>query len=309
MIELLVVIAIIAILIALLLPAVQQAREAARRVQCKNHLKQFALAMMLHEEQTGAFPSGGWGAHWAPHPDRGTGLQQPGGWGYALLPFLDQKALYKLGADGTDAEIRKTNAARITTPLQIWNCPSRRSAQAYTTLDTRWFYQTPLLSDPVAVSIRNDYAVNGGDWVALYGTGPLTLEEADNGSFTFTSPNKHNGIMFVRWMAKLRDITDGTSHTYMIGEKYVNPEYYTEGVSIGDNQNPYNGDDRDVVCWTKDPPRQDSHGFESSELFGCAHPGGLNMAMCDGSVRIINYTIDATIHKYLGNRRDHQVIE
>ena len=98
LVELLVVITIIGILIALLLPAVQAAREAARRMQCNNNLKQSALAMLNHESTYGSFPSAGWGANWVGDANYGTGRRQPGGWIYAILPFIEQQAVYDLGA-------------------------------------------------------------------------------------------------------------------------------------------------------------------------------------------------------------------
>jgi prepilin-type N-terminal cleavage/methylation domain-containing protein len=97
LVELLVVIAIIGILIALLLPAIQSAREAARRSQCKNNLKQLALAVLNFESAHKHLPSGGWGYRWAPDPDHGYGITQPGSGFYSILPFHEQAALHDMG--------------------------------------------------------------------------------------------------------------------------------------------------------------------------------------------------------------------
>src|SRR6476659_9581645 len=100
LVELLVVIAIIGILVALLLPAVQAARESARRQQCSNHLKQLALGALNHEQTHQTFPTGGWGWFWVGDADRGFKRDQPGGWIYNLLPYVEEDAKYRLAGDG-----------------------------------------------------------------------------------------------------------------------------------------------------------------------------------------------------------------
>ncbi|NQT38164.1 MAG: DUF1559 domain-containing protein, partial [Planctomycetes bacterium] len=132
LVELLVVIAIIGILIGLLLPAVQSVREAARRIQCANHLKQMGLGALNHEEAHGFFPSCGWGWAWIGDPDRGFGETQPGGWIYNLLPFVEQDALHNLGAGKSDSEKRAFAGEVANTPIAMFNCPSRRRAKPYT---------------------------------------------------------------------------------------------------------------------------------------------------------------------------------
>src|SRR5690606_18074104 len=101
LVELLVVIAIIGILVAMLLPAVQSAREAARRTTCQNNLRQIAIAMHSHHDAIKHFPTGGWGYVWTGDPDRGSGRKQPGGWAFSILPYMEQNSLEQLGRGAT----------------------------------------------------------------------------------------------------------------------------------------------------------------------------------------------------------------
>jgi prepilin-type N-terminal cleavage/methylation domain-containing protein len=314
LVELLVVIAIIGILVSMLLPAVQSAREAARRMQCNNHLKQQALALHNFHATFGHFPSAGWGYMWAPHPARKIGRDQPGGWCYAVLPYLEQQALFDLGqgvarSDESSTQLLDANKQRLSTPLAVWHCPSRRRVQAYRVDNAIWFVKTPKLCPSLENSARNDYAINGGDAHRSIGPGPNTLAEGDNGSYAFPSVALGNGIAYTRSQTTIAEIRDGTSNTYLLGEKYVNPDYYTSGVSLGDDQGPYMSDEYDSMRWGNQPPLQDRTGFESTVHFGSAHVAGFSVAMCDGSVRSIGYSIDATTHRNLCNRRDGLVID
>jgi prepilin-type N-terminal cleavage/methylation domain-containing protein/prepilin-type processing-associated H-X9-DG protein len=310
LVELLVVIAIIGILISLLLPAVQAAREAARRVQCANNIKNLSLGVLLHVDGLGRLPSGGWGAAWAPDPRRGSGSEQPGGWGYVVLPYVEQAALYDLGAGGTDAEVKAANKVRMTTALSIWNCPSRRQARTYPinpSTGVPFFYRDPYLCDTLSESVRNDYVINGGDSPISWPWGPSSISDG-TGLPSDTSTDRR-GLVFVRSELRMAAIRDGTSNTYLVGEKSLNPDFYETGLSLGDNQNPYVGDDRDLVRFADQSPAADTPGLDNSYSFGSAHTGAMNISFCDGSVRTISYSIDLQVHRYLANRADGQVVD
>ena len=96
----------------------------------------------------------------------------------------------------------------------------------------------------------------------------------------------------------------------MVGEKYLNPDAYASGGCGGDNENMYMGSNQDVERFSFAAPHQDQAGTDSyNQHWGSAHSGGFNMAFCDGSVRSISYSIDATTHKWLGHRADGEVVD
>ena len=331
LVELLVVITIIGILIALLLPAVQAAREAARQAQCRNNLKQLALACLQHESATGRFPTGGWGYCWTGDADRGTNWRQEGGWIYNVLPYIEQQALHDMGmgmgvADtGSTSPKMAANLQRMSVPLSTLYCPTRRPTIAYpwnnTTGDAAGRMPVANAGMPTAVG-RTDYAANGGDVYSDDGGGPASIAVYDNppGQMTAAARTTFNtiaatntGIVSCGSRIKMADITDGTSNTYLVGEKYLDPDYYLNGLDGGDNEDALMGDNADIARWTAyssgPPPQylapfQDRPGTATYFYFGSAHANGFQMAFCDGSAKMIGYTIDPETHRRLGNRKD-----
>jgi prepilin-type N-terminal cleavage/methylation domain-containing protein/prepilin-type processing-associated H-X9-DG protein len=299
LVELLVVITIIGILIALLLPAVQAAREAARIAQCQNNLKQIGLAALHHEQTCGWLPAGGWGWKYAGDPNLGVDRNQPGGWAFNSLPYMDQQSLHDLALGLQGAAKSAALARMISTPLSALNCPSRRPSQAYPCTPG---VEVPFNTDAVMTVGRSDYAGNAGD-------GPRSSDLGMPTGPTVTSEGKESGIFNQRSTTKMADITDGASNTYLVGEKYVASEYYLTGVDNGDDQSAYEGYSFDTCRYTKQAPVQDIPNFIQYYLFGSAHSAGVNMALCDGSVRSIGYSIDPEIHRRLGNRNDGQQVD
>jgi prepilin-type N-terminal cleavage/methylation domain-containing protein/prepilin-type processing-associated H-X9-DG protein len=277
LIELLVVIAIIAVLIGLLLPAVQKVREAASRVRCANHLKQIALAFHNHHDALQAFPSGGWS--WSDPPtyvsgQPMTGLQQRAGWGFQILPYMESEAVWRGGAGPTDLDRIKV---AIGTPNSNFYCPSRRSPQALP------FSHPGYLGGLNAPRGLTDYA---------------------------GSNRRDTGV--VRWKTpgRFADVTDGTSNTLLVAEK----RFALEGAgkpNSEDNLGYTAGWDADTMRRTEKLPKPDINSGATSgdlERFGAVHPGRFNAALADGSVRSIPYTIDKVVWERLGDRNDGQVV-
>lgn len=296
LVELLVVIAIIGVLVALLLPAVQAARESARRTQCSNHLKQMGLAFHNHEDSLKHLPTGGWGWNYVGDPDGGFAENQPGGWTYNILPWIEQNNLREIGL-GQPGPLKQAELARLVgTPIKFYHCPSRRTARLYP------ITVQPVNAAAVTQGAKLDYAVNCGDGGNERNGGSPTQTASDPATFP--------GIHYDKSKIRLGEITDGLSNTIMIGEKYLNPDRYMTGNDAADNENLYVGFDNDNSRATGSgsfPPRQDTRGL-SAHIFGSAHTAGFQVVLCDGSVRMISYAIDQKNYQNLGNRMDGENI-
>jgi hypothetical protein len=329
----LVVITIIGILIALLLPAVQAAREAARQLQCKNNIKQLALGCLNHEHVQGFLPTNGWTTFFEGDPDRGFSIHQPGGWVYNILPYIEQPAMHDLGAGQSFTTKMTTFTLREATPLALLICPTRRKVavepNAYPV-----GYQTMWNMNYSPTWTRSDYAANGGTaglvWQYEPSNGPTTLAQGDtnpslagnasiwscgtikvngvNKTIGFYDMSLMDGVMLQRNQLRIKDITDGTSNTYFIGEKYLNPDAYETGGDPGDDEGVYMGYANNVTRTTQNPPMQDQPAYTDYGDFGSAHPEIFQMSMCDGSVHAINYSISPKVHQALSTRNGGEVV-
>lgn len=313
LVELLVVIAIIGILVALLLPAVQSAREAARRLQCQNNLKQMTLAMLNHESTHGALPSGGWVGSWLGDPDRGFGVEQPGGWIYNILPFIEQQAIRDMGAGLTDREKWPVYRERDALTVDLLNCPTRRPAQPYPNDKGH----KPVNARRSPLHARSDYAGNAGDIRYLEACIKIIEFKSDAEAVLATSgwPPKLSwttGVVHSGTTIPLRSITDGLSNTYALGERYINANNYGDGFEPGNDWSMWTGYQNDIVRSTyhyrQDEedrvPVQDTPGLDFEDRFGSAHPGGCNMSFVDGSVALVGYDVDPEVHRRNGHRSD-----
>lgn len=285
LIELLVVIAIIAILISLLVPAVQKVRQAAALTQCRNNLKQIALAVHNHHDQFGVLPAGG--TDWQASTTRVMSGSMPAdyktqswGWMYQILPFLEQNALWE----------NPNQAVVESTPVLTYICPALRGPVIFP-------YTQAGANTRRAM---NDYTGNGG-WWGGWGT-PL---DSSNNSLdgpivpAFSVSKKKVTLAF---------ITDGLSTSVFAGEKYVYGPTMNSASSCNDDQGWVDGWDNDTICFARGnsgkpatpnpspysdrPLRIDPQGKVTCSLtFGSVHDQ-MQAAFCDGSVRGISFEID-----------------
>lgn len=313
LVELLVVIAILAILVGLLLPAVQAARESSRRAGCANHLKQISLACQSHLSAMSHFPTGGWNESSVPNPSLGADARQPGGWCFTILPFADLELLYQLAG---------TNLMEFqATPVPIFVCPSRRGksvtlgiTQADYAGNRGAWCSTPV--SPTADDVLNrevTFGVSGdpssfheADWLSVSNT--LNASQRVPQRSDITSPVPTGGVIFAGSTLRPAAIRDGLSHTYLAGEKCVPQGLF--GVAAGSILSAYVGDSADTLRGGHRQPESDRSPQTTvlTGVFGGPHTGVFNVTFCDGSVRSLSLDIEASVHFLLAARADRQPV-
>jgi prepilin-type N-terminal cleavage/methylation domain-containing protein len=267
LVELLVVIAIIGVLVALLLPAVQFARESARRTKCENNLKQLVLGIHNFESSYGYFPS----AYEAPNLDPGWG------WGSAILPFIEQKNLFDLAQMETLKFGGGANPAlpniHTESKVVVFRCPS-------------------------------DFSPDKNPERLLHGTSNYRAVTGPNELIWFIVDEDLGGVMYQNSRTRIAKITDGTAHTLVIGECILNPKVGKRaaiwaGMSGLRDGSVWVSD----VMWSVDNVSANVNG-PAPQAFSSKHPGGAFFAYSDGSVRFFYEHGDKSIVRWAAGRED-----
>ncbi|MEW4565524.1 DUF1559 domain-containing protein [Bremerella sp. JC770] len=290
LVELLVVIAIIGVLIALLLPAVQQAREAARRMSCTNNLKQIGIALHTYHDTIGTFPSG--------HILSSDCSREYGSWVLGILPGIEQRAVRELYDDTTDWWQAGNQPAR---DIEIGTlvCPSDVNVAVYnTTYD---------------FGARGNYAANIG--IGTYERGHCASPAAHTG-LTLKGPFLLNAKV------GMRDLVDGTSNTFAVSEiRRVNDNDSRGALFADAGTNLYahdflpNTTSADTTERCVNQPDQglpcNSNGSSGPHRLSARslHPGGVETLLFDGSVRFIPETVDLTIWQGMASMNGGEVID
>lgn len=284
LVELLVVIAIIGVLVALLLPAIQAARESARRTECQNHLKQIGLAIQNYHDTQKTFPMG-----------RNRTDQFGVSWAFRLLPEIEEQPVYA-SFDKTKPVFDNANSVAMRTPIAVYACPSRRGPAADRNFDNNNAPPTVL-----GAAALGDYASNAG--IELR-TGMLP------GVAEFLSPDAIDtsvaGPIFTGSQVSARRVTDGLSKTLAIGERHIppaDPNAPSELQELGQGDTAFLAGDtpQTILRGTRyglaSGPDDNSLSTEdnqqhSSEKFGGPHPGIVMFNYLDGHVASLSTSID-----------------
>jgi len=325
LIELLVVIAIIGLLVSLLLPAVQSAREAARATDCKNRIRQLALAAHLHHDALGYFPP----ARYESRPDADAadqcGMETPT-WLARVMPYIEQ---ISLGSSWDLSRPWHEHPEEIRTLVpDIFLCPSRRAGTR--PLGTRNLRTTveggggrlpcgcpiPQRQLDATLDIEgalSDYAGNHGDLTPGATGLPTDFYFGGNGTGVIISvrPLCRNGKAIApRDRIRVASVTDGTSTTFLFGEKFVPIDRLA---SFPEDSPAYDGDHLPASCRLAGPGLRLAHTprdvLADMFSFGSWHPGGVHFAMVDGSVRLFAAQTDTKVLGTLANRQDARVVE
>jgi type II secretory pathway pseudopilin PulG len=314
----LVVIAIIGVLVALLLPAIQAAREAARRAQCQNQMRQLGVALQNHHDAKKRLPAGEFWYKKNPTDSNYVGW----GWLPKILPFIEQGGLhsqpdFKL-TPGDQAP--PNNLAIIKTEAPGLWCPSNPYRGEAT--DNEGFYGT---KNPRSQVAEADYAANVGDYRNQGGTGDGLDHTVDNdhdglpdwpfegnvwiASYGPKTPTR-GVINRFGWAANFKEIPDGLSNTFAVGECIgvwcMSQNFWTQAWSTTarpiNHMNPY------YSAGTQNWPTVDNQQWSDSIAFRSLHPGGAHFIMCDASVHFVSENIDHVSYRALASREGGDII-
>jgi prepilin-type N-terminal cleavage/methylation domain-containing protein len=296
LIELLVTIAIIGLLVSLLLPAVQSAREAARRTLCSNNLKQVGLALHLHQQTLGCLPGAGKaGADIPVTPPAGETkvhnpyLRSDQTWIWHILPFLEAIAVHELPEQLPAPYPNANDFISWRTPIPHLYCPTRRPVGLY----AGW----------PGLNAKTDYAGCAG----TYGTLAWSQDPAQFGRF--------DGLLVRTGVARITldgGVPDGASNTFLVGEKWVNmaggaiQDAFNDHPAVASTFGRY-GVER--VCTSNIMPSPDSQtswpsGHFPGRAFGSSHQEGPLFTMADGSVRLVRFEVNPAVYVAVAGRRD-----
>jgi len=305
LIELLIVIAVVGVLIALMLPAVQAAREAARMTRCRNNLRQIVVGIHKFEAAQRYLP--GHGGEKAPlgviynalRTARATRMKVAGNWILQSLIYMEDGLLADVliaTAKGTATDEQKKYA--VTIPVPSLYCPTRRAVAAYPLIAAERTAFGPL-------GARTDYAINGGSSTSKGGSGTA--------GDTFTL--EYDGVWSLGRRTALRHIIDGASNTYLVGEKSMDILDYTSGEDVGDRApvaglTDNGGAANSYVRFAVSSPTRDvANNCLSCHNFGSAHPAAWNVSMTDGSVRSLGYDLDVAVHRMMASVNGQEALQ